>query len=100
MSISELKGEAKTWSLASDSKLLEYLQQFSAGVTDRTKSFANKVDDLSFDVSDSEVRLKNTFNDFLMLGNSQFIENVRVLLCNNSIGIVLPRFIVLSARVR
>jgi hypothetical protein len=77
MSISELKGEAKTWSLASDSKLLEYLQQFSTGVTDRTKSFANKVDDLSFDVSDSEVRLKNTFNDFLMLGNSQFIENVR-----------------------
>jgi hypothetical protein len=76
MSIPELKGEAKAWSLASDAKLLEYLQQFSSGVTDRTKSFANKVDDLTFDVADSEVSLKNTFNDFLMLGNSQFIENV------------------------
>lgn len=79
MSIDELKGEAKTWSLASDSKLLEYLQQFSSGVTDRTKSFANQVDELSFDVAESEVSLKNTFNDFLMLGNSQFIENVSIL---------------------
>lgn len=76
MDISELKGEAKTWNLASDSKLLEYLQHFSSGVTDRTKSFAEKVDELTFDVADSEVSLKNTFNDFLMLGNSQFIENV------------------------
>lgn len=77
MNTTELKGETKTWSLASDAKLLEYLQQFSTGITDRTKAFANKVDDLSFDVADSEVSLKNTFNDFLMLGNSQFIENVR-----------------------
>lgn len=76
MDISELKGEVKTWNLASDSKLLEYLQHFSSGVTDRTKSFAEKVDELTFDVADSEVSLKNTFNDFLMLGNSQFIENV------------------------
>lgn len=79
MSIAELKDEAKSWNLGSDSKLLEYLQQFSAGVTDRTKSFAEKVDDLAFDVVDSEVSLKNTFNEFLMLGNSQFIENVRFL---------------------
>lgn len=77
MSIAELKDEAKSWNLGSDSKLLDYLQQFSAGVTDRTKSFAEKVDGLAFDVVDSEVSLKNTFNEFLMLGNSQFIENVR-----------------------
>lgn len=76
MSIAALKDESKSWNLGSDSKLLEYLQQFSAGVTDRTKSFAEKVDDLAFDVVDSEVSLKNTFNEFLMLGNSQFIENV------------------------
>lgn len=77
MNIAELKEESRSWNLASDSKLLEYLQQFSAGVTDRTKSFVDKVDNLSFEVSESEVSLKNTFNEFLMLGNSQFIENVR-----------------------
>jgi len=76
MDIAELKDESRAWNLASDSKLLEYLQQFSAGVTDRTKSFVDKVDNLSFEVSESEVSLKNTFNEFLMLGNSQFIENV------------------------
>lgn len=79
MNIAELKEESRSWNLASDSKLLEYLQQFSAGVTDRTKSFVDKVDNLSFEVSESEVSLKNTFNEFLMLGNSQFIENVRSL---------------------
>ena len=77
MNIAELKDEAKAWNLASDAKLLEYLQQFSSGITDKTKSFAEKVDDLAFDVADSEVCLKNTFNEFLMLGNTQFIENVR-----------------------
>ena len=73
----ELKGEAKNWNLASDTKLLEYLQKFSADIVDRSKTFSEKVDELTFDVVDSEVGLKNTFNDFLMLGNSQFIENVR-----------------------
>lgn len=31
---------------------------------------------LDFDVHDLDVGLRNTFNDFLMLGNTQFIENV------------------------
>jgi hypothetical protein len=76
MSIAELKAEANSWNLGSDSKLLEYLQKFSSDVTDKTKTFAEKVDELNFDVADSEVCLKNTFNTFLMLGNTQFIENV------------------------
>ena len=85
MSITELQQDAKTWSLASDTKLLDYLQQFSSGITDRTKAFAGKVDDLSFDVAESEVALKNTFNEFLMLGNTQFIENVSLSLILHSI---------------
>lgn len=90
MDIAELKDESRSWNLASDSKLLEYLQQFSAGVTDRTKSFVDKVDNLSFEVAESEVSLKNTFNEFLMLGNSQFIENVTTL---NSLASVIADLI-------
>ncbi len=80
MSIAEmdqLKIEADNWNLASDCKLLEYLQHFSTGLTEKTKTFVDKVEELTFDVAESEVCLRNTFNEFLMLGNSQFIENVR-----------------------
>lgn len=101
MDIAELKEESRSWNLASDSKLLEYLQQFSAGVTDRTKSFVEKVDNLSFEVAESEVSLKNTFNEFLMLGNSQFIENVRfwtVLFCSIAPHLLNSIFLILIAR--
>jgi len=37
----------------------------------------HQVEGLDFEVSDLDVGLRNTFNEFLMLGNSQFIENVR-----------------------
>ncbi len=77
--ISQLKAEADSWSLASDCKLLEYLQGFSTGLTEKTRTFVGKVEELTFDVAESEVCLRNTFNEFLMLGNSQFIENVRQL---------------------
>lgn len=72
----QLKAEVNNWSLASDCKLLEYLQKFSSGLTEKTKNFVGKIDELSFEVAESEVGLHNTFNEFLMLGNSQFIENV------------------------
>lgn len=74
--ISQLKIEVDSWSLASDCKLLEYLQGYASGLTDKTKEFVDKVEELTFDVAESEVCLRNTFNEFLMLGNSQFIENV------------------------
>lgn len=74
--MNQLKLEVDSWSLASDCKLLEYLQNFSSNLTDKTKSFVGKVEELTFDVAESEVCLRNTFNEFLMLGNSQFIENV------------------------
>lgn len=77
MDLTELKNEANSWTLASDEKLLESLQKFSDNLTERTKQFVENVDTLGFDVAESEVSLRNTFNEFLMLGNSQFIENVR-----------------------
>ena len=89
MSVAEmdvLKGEVDAWSLASDCKLLEYLQHFSSGLTEKTKTFVDQVEELTFDVAESEVCLRNTFNEFLMLGNTQFIENVR----NLYFGVVAP----------
>eukprot|EP00601_Ochromonadales_sp_CCMP2298_P032619 CAMPEP_0173329036 /NCGR_PEP_ID=MMETSP1144-20121109/2495_1 /TAXON_ID=483371 /ORGANISM="non described non described, Strain CCMP2298" /LENGTH=147 /DNA_ID=CAMNT_0014273607 /DNA_START=55 /DNA_END=494 /DNA_ORIENTATION=+ len=75
MSTQPLKEDADRWSLASDAKLLEYLKEFSMSITTRTKACADSVDELAFSVAESEVELRNTFNDFLMLGNTQFVEN-------------------------
>ncbi len=72
-----MKPELKSWNLASDEKLLSCLQKFSDNLAGRTKEFVDKVDALGFDAQESEIALRNTFNEFLMLGNSQFIENVR-----------------------
>ena len=41
----------------------------------KSKDLIRKVDDLSFHVVDSEIRLRNTFNEFIMLADSQFMEN-------------------------
>ena len=91
MDLADLKTEAVSWNLASDEKLLAALQKFSDGLTERTKDFVGKVDTLGFDVAESEVALRNTFNEFLMLGNSQFIENVRkrniTVACSIAVGL-------------
>lgn len=77
MDDTELKKENNTWNLASDEKLLELLQKITSDFTDHAQACITKVDQLGFAVSESEIGLRNTFNEFLMLGNSQFIENVR-----------------------
>lgn len=67
-----------SWNLASDQKLFEALQNFSKTISERVQNCIKNVDELNYEVSDSEVSLHNTFNDFLMLGDTQFIENVIV----------------------
>jgi len=74
--IDPLKAEVGTWNLGSDVKLLEFLQKFSGNLANRTRDLVNRVDGLSADVAEADVRLRNTLNEFLMLANSQFIENV------------------------
>jgi WASH complex subunit FAM21 len=71
-----LSNNADKWNLSCDIKLLDYLQKFSLDLSVKTKDLVNKVEDLGSDVSEADVRLRNTFNEFLMLANSQFIENV------------------------
>ena len=73
----ELKSEAKgVWTLSSDAKLQAYLSSFSTNLAQKTKALSEKIDDLSNDTDETEVRLRNTFNEFLLLSNTQFIENV------------------------
>ena len=74
--VSSLKGEVKQWRLSSDMSLQSYLSEFSQSVADKTKALVGKIDDLGNDVSEADVRLRNTFCEFIMLANSQFIENV------------------------
>eukprot|EP01133_Synstelium_polycarpum_P012310 gene12310-14441_t len=59
-SLTEMRDSSKTWNLASD-----------AG----TKELENHVDGLVHDVKSTHVRVHNTFDQFLMLSHSQFIEN-------------------------
>ena len=73
----ELEQEAQTgWNLGTDQKLLAALNQFSKSLGEKTQSLVGKVDELSSDTVEVECKLRNTFNDFLMLADSQFIENV------------------------
>jgi hypothetical protein len=75
MRMEALKADVASWSLASDQKLLEALQSLSSQFLDRSHACISKVNELRSEVATSEVSLRNTFNEFLMLGNSQFIEN-------------------------
>ena len=72
----ELVGNVDSWNLACDAKLLDFMREFSRDVADKTKVLVDKVEELTCDTAETEVRLRNTFNEFLMLTNSQFIENV------------------------
>jgi hypothetical protein len=94
----ELRREVGSWNLGSDKKvrahrhclfqrlqvfvwslaqLLQYLQLLSSDITAKTKAVQNDLDDLYFESNAADLRLHNTFNQLLMLSNSQFIENVR-----------------------
>jgi WASH complex subunit FAM21 len=72
----ELLKETSSWNLGSDQKLLAALQTFSSSLGEKTKTLIGRVDDLNSDASEVECKLRNTFNDFLMLADTQFIENV------------------------
>ena len=76
----ELLREADSWNLGSDEKLLEALKRFSASVNDKTQSLIGRVDSLTSETVQVECHLRNTFNEFLILADTQFIENVRILL--------------------
>ncbi|KAF4794475.1 WASH complex subunit [Turdus rufiventris] len=55
--------------------LLHFLQEFSQQTISRTHEIKKQVDALISETKATDCRLHNVFNDFLMLSNTQFIEN-------------------------
>ena len=56
-------------------QLLNLLKSFSKNLVDKTRNLEGKMDDLVHKTTETKVRLNNTLNEFLMLANTQFIEN-------------------------
>lgn len=73
--VEEMRRQSKDWNLAADAGMLLYLKQFSQRIISRTHDTGKLVDTLSHDAVMLDVRLHNTFNEFQMLANTQFIEN-------------------------
>ncbi|XP_006272814.1 WASH complex subunit 2C isoform X1 [Alligator mississippiensis] len=74
-SLDEIRRGSQAWSLASDAGLLRFLQEFSQQTISRTHEIKKQVDGLINETKATDCRLHNVFNDFLMLSNTQFIEN-------------------------
>ncbi|CAB4030694.1 Hypothetical predicted protein, partial [Paramuricea clavata] len=74
-SVDEMRKGATNWSLASDAGLLLYMQEFSQNMLSQTHSMEQKVDGLVDETKGISAKVHNTFNNFLMLSNTQFIEN-------------------------
>ncbi|XP_072196031.1 WASH complex subunit 2C isoform X2 [Excalfactoria chinensis] len=74
-SLEEIRKGSQSWSLASDAGLLRFLQEFSQQTISRTHEIKKQVDGLINETKAADCRLHNVFNDFLMLSNTQFIEN-------------------------
>ncbi|XP_045426627.1 WASH complex subunit 2C-like isoform X12 [Pipistrellus kuhlii] len=74
-SVEEIRRSCQTWSLAADAGLLQFLQEFSQQTISRTHEIKKQVDGLIRETKATDCRLHNVFNDFLMLSNTQFIEN-------------------------
>ncbi|ETI46615.1 hypothetical protein F443_09009 [Phytophthora nicotianae P1569] len=73
--LADLAQEVANWTLHSDHDLHAYLKRYSADLFARTKDLEDSVRDIAAEADSAHVRLKNTFNQFLMLSNNQFIEN-------------------------
>ncbi|XP_007936815.1 WASH complex subunit 2A-like [Orycteropus afer afer] len=74
-SVEEIRRSSQNWSLAADAGLLQFLQEFSQQTISRTHEIKKQMDGLIRETKATDCRLHNVFNDFLMLSNTQFIEN-------------------------
>ncbi|KAF7220000.1 transcript variant X7 [Nothobranchius furzeri] len=74
-SLEEIRQHSTNWSLAADSGLFHFLQDFSQRMLSKTHEIEKQLDSLICDTKATDSRLHTVFNDFLMLSNTQFIEN-------------------------
>ncbi|XP_047668068.1 WASH complex subunit 2C isoform X3 [Tachysurus fulvidraco] len=73
--LDEMRINSANWSLAADSGLFHYLQNFSQRMLSKTHEIEKQLDGLIRDTKATDSCLHTVFNDFLMLSNTQFIEN-------------------------
>ncbi|XP_056616351.1 WASH complex subunit 2A isoform X4 [Triplophysa dalaica] len=73
--LEEMRKNSTSWSLAADSGLLHFLQDFSHRMLSKTHDIEKQLDGLIRDTKATDSCLHTVFNDFLMLSNTQFIEN-------------------------
>ncbi|KAK9964744.1 hypothetical protein ABG768_005889 [Culter alburnus] len=71
----EMQKSSTNWSLAADSGLFLFLQDFSQRMLSKTHEIEKQLDGLIRDTKATDSHLHTVFNDFLMLSNTQFIEN-------------------------
>lgn len=74
-SLEEMRQNSANWSLAADSGLFLFLQDFSQRMLSKTHEIEKQLDTLIRDTKATDSCLHSVFNDFLMLSNTQFIEN-------------------------
>uniref|UniRef100_A0A8C8FXA8 FAM21/CAPZIP domain-containing protein n=1 Tax=Oncorhynchus tshawytscha TaxID=74940 RepID=A0A8C8FXA8_ONCTS len=73
--LEEMRQTSANWSLAADSGLFLFLQDFSQRMLSKTHEIEKQLDGLIRDTKATDCCLHTVFNDFLMLSNTQFIEN-------------------------
>ncbi|ROK15787.1 WASH complex subunit 2 [Anabarilius grahami] len=73
--VEEMQKSSTNWSLAADSGLFLFLQDFSQRMLSKTHEIEKQLDGLIRDTKATDSHLHTVFNDFLMLSNTQFIEN-------------------------
>lgn len=73
--LEEMRHSSANWSLAADSGLFLFLQDFSQRMLSKTHDIEKQLDSLIRDTKATDSCLHSVFNDFLMLSNTQFIEN-------------------------
>ncbi|XP_062256903.1 WASH complex subunit 2 isoform X2 [Platichthys flesus] len=73
--LEEMRQSSASWSLAADSGLFLFLQDFSQRMLSKTHEIEKQLDSLIRDTKATDSCLNSVFNDFLMLSNTQFIEN-------------------------
>jgi hypothetical protein len=58
-------------------QLCEVLRVYSTMLEQKTKEVHDAVDDLVFEARTTSTRMNNVLNSFMLLSNTQFMENVR-----------------------
>lgn len=77
--LGELRDNVREWTAACDYGLLRYMQDFSNQLVNRTRELNSQIDGLMYLTQSTDTNVFSTFNKFLMLSNTQYIENVNII---------------------